>query len=207
MPTRDGVGSADSCPQCGTRLISAPCRRCNGTARFLMFFKCRACGGTGEKAVCPNFLSHMRANFNSPAAFQSPSRAPDLPALRAGGGNPASTGLVLAEGPHRPPLQRSQLTPARAQVAYPGWLHRWLQYPFVTRTDERVHVGSLDFRRARECVEEPGDAPTCLGGSATPWLMPFPTPPRPAGLAGAREHPARRTPYRAGARSVQQGPR
>jgi hypothetical protein len=45
-----------------------------------MFLKCRACGGTGEKAVCPNFLSHMRANFNSRAAFQTPSRAPDLPA-------------------------------------------------------------------------------------------------------------------------------
>jgi Protein of unknown function (DUF3606) len=59
-------------------------------------------------------------------------------------------------------------------VAYPGRLHRCVQYPFVTRTDERVHVGSLDFRRTCECVEEPGDAPTRLGvfdtSAATPQL-------------------------------------
>ena len=59
-------------------------------------------------------------------------------------------------------------------MAYPGRLHRCVQYPFVTRTDERVHVGSLDFRRTRECVEEPGDAPTRLGvfdtSAATPQL-------------------------------------
>jgi hypothetical protein len=58
-----------------------------------------------------------------------------------------------------------------------SWLaHRCLQYPFVTRTDECVHVGSLDFRRTRECVEEPDDAFLCLGvfdtSAATPWLCP-----------------------------------
>ena len=62
----------------------------------------------------------------------------------------------------------------------PGWLHRCVQYPFVTRTDERVHAASLDFRRTRECLEEFGDAPTRLGvfdtSAATPWLMPSPTP-------------------------------
>ena len=65
-------------------------------------------------------------------------------------------------------------------MTHPGWLHRCLQYPFVTRTGERVHVGSFDFRRTRECVEEPGDAPTRIGvfdtSAATPWLMPSPTP-------------------------------
>ena len=61
----------------------------------------------------------------------------------------------------------------------PGWLQRCVQYPFA-RTDECVHVGSLDFRRTRECVEEPDDTPPRLGvfdtSAATPRLMPSPTP-------------------------------
>ena len=126
---------------------------------------------------------------------------------------PSSIGSVFAEGPRRPRsyCRRSQQTPARARVAQSWLAHRCLQYPFVTRTDERVHAGSLDFRRTRECVEEPGDAPARLGvfdtSAATPWLMPSPTRPRPAGLARAQEHPAHRTPYRAGAGSVRQRPR
>jgi hypothetical protein len=42
-------------------LITAPCRSCNGTGQSLLLFKCRAGRGTGKKTVCPNFLSHLRA--------------------------------------------------------------------------------------------------------------------------------------------------
>src|SRR5262245_22247445 len=41
---------------------------------------------------------------------------------------------------------RSHLTPASAQLTQSWLAHRCLQYPFVARTNERVHVGSLDFR-------------------------------------------------------------
>jgi hypothetical protein len=52
---------SDSCPECGARFITAPCRLCNGTGQSLLLFKCRGCRGTGQKMVCPNFLSHLRA--------------------------------------------------------------------------------------------------------------------------------------------------
>jgi len=64
IQTKRGTGS---CPDCGTRVIAAPCRTCSGTGRSLGLFRCRGCNGEGEKTVCPNFLTHMRAQFASPS--------------------------------------------------------------------------------------------------------------------------------------------
>ena len=61
MPRRDAAMGSDSCPECGSRLIVAPCRLCKGTGQLLFVLKCKECGGTGKKVVCPNFLSHLRA--------------------------------------------------------------------------------------------------------------------------------------------------
>jgi len=65
MPTSQTKRGTDSCPDCGTQLIFASCRTCSGTGRSLGFFKCKACNGAGEKTVCPNFLIHMRAQFDA----------------------------------------------------------------------------------------------------------------------------------------------
>jgi hypothetical protein len=54
---------------------------------------------------------------------------------------------------------RSHLTPASAQLTQSWLAHRCLQYPFVARTNERVHVGSLDFRGGVRVRREPGDEP------------------------------------------------
>jgi RecJ-like exonuclease len=64
MP-RHGAKDNDCCPECGARFIAAPCRLCKGTGQSLLLFKCRGCGGTGKKMVCPNFLSHLRAQSGS----------------------------------------------------------------------------------------------------------------------------------------------
>jgi hypothetical protein len=62
---RDNFGVAtpidrNPCPECGTRLISVPCRTCQGRDRLLFFFLCRKCDGIGETMLCPKFLSHSR---------------------------------------------------------------------------------------------------------------------------------------------------
>lgn len=60
MPMRHDIAKdSGSCPKCGTRFIAAPCRWRKGTGQSPLFFKCRDCGGTGKKMVCPNFLSHL----------------------------------------------------------------------------------------------------------------------------------------------------
>jgi RecJ-like exonuclease len=74
MPRRDVATDNDSCPECGARFIAAPCRLCKGTGQFLLLFKCRDCGGAGKKLVCPNFLSHLRAQSGSQTS--SPKRPP-----------------------------------------------------------------------------------------------------------------------------------
>jgi hypothetical protein len=61
MQRRHLAKDSDFCLDCGARFITAPCRSCNGTGHLLLLFKCRDCRGTGKKAVCPNFLSHLRA--------------------------------------------------------------------------------------------------------------------------------------------------
>jgi RecJ-like exonuclease len=61
MPRRDVATDTDSCPECGSRFIVAPCRLCKGTGQSLLFMKCKECGGAGKKMVSRNFLSHLRA--------------------------------------------------------------------------------------------------------------------------------------------------
>jgi RecJ-like exonuclease len=65
MPRPDVARDSDSCPECRARFIAAPCRLCKGTGQSLLFFRCKDCGGTGKKTVCPNFLSHLRAQSGS----------------------------------------------------------------------------------------------------------------------------------------------
>jgi hypothetical protein len=65
MPTpRQGTVS-DSCPDCGSHLICAPCRPCNGSGRSMVFLKCKTCHGAGQHRICPNFLSHLRTQSAS----------------------------------------------------------------------------------------------------------------------------------------------
>ena len=66
MPRPDVARDSDSCPECRARFIAAPCRLCKGTGQSLLFFRCKDCGGTGKKTVCPNFLSHLRAARSEP---------------------------------------------------------------------------------------------------------------------------------------------
>jgi DnaJ-class molecular chaperone len=72
MPRFDVATDTDSCPDCGARFIVAPCRSCKGKGQTLLFLKCKDCDGIGKKMVCPNFLSHLRAQPGS----QTPKRHP-----------------------------------------------------------------------------------------------------------------------------------
>jgi len=100
-------------------------------------------------------------SFSHARKFQFPGRAPG-PVAGAG-----LAGMILASsgrpagGGNRPalawPVLKVRIGPALADDVVhskrqpgrkwcsPGWLLRCVQYPFVTRTDECVHVGSLDF--------------------------------------------------------------
>ena len=77
MPRLDVATDSDSCPECGARFIVAPCRSCKGKGQTLLFLKCKDCGGIGKKMVCPNFLSHLRAQSGSqtPANSRGDDRA------------------------------------------------------------------------------------------------------------------------------------
>jgi DnaJ-class molecular chaperone len=83
MPRLDVATDSDSCPECGARFIVAPCRSCKGKGQTLLFLKCKDCGGIGKKMVCPNFLSHLRAQSGS----QTPAngRGDDRPNARNAG--------------------------------------------------------------------------------------------------------------------------
>jgi RecJ-like exonuclease len=74
MPRLDVATDSVSCPECGARFIVAPCRSCNGKGQTLLFLKCKDCGGIGKKMLCPNFLSHLRAQSGSQTS--SPKRHP-----------------------------------------------------------------------------------------------------------------------------------
>ena len=65
MRRHDVPTDSDSCRKCGSPFIVAPCRLCKGTGQSLLFLKCKNCVGTGKKIVCPNFLSHLRAQSAS----------------------------------------------------------------------------------------------------------------------------------------------
>src|SRR2546430_14437151 len=49
MPRHNVATDTDSCPECGSRFIVAPCRLCKGTGQSLLFLKCKNCAGTGKK--------------------------------------------------------------------------------------------------------------------------------------------------------------
>jgi hypothetical protein len=38
MQKRHVASNGDSCPECGARFITAPCRSCNGTGQSLLLF-------------------------------------------------------------------------------------------------------------------------------------------------------------------------
>jgi RecJ-like exonuclease len=69
MPRFDVATDTDSCPECGARFIVAPCRSCKGKGQTRLFLKCKDCDGIGKKMVCPNFLSHLRAQPGSQTSF------------------------------------------------------------------------------------------------------------------------------------------
>src|SRR4029450_4049512 len=90
MQRRDVAKDSDSCPECGARFITPPCRSCNGTGHSLLLFKCRTCRGTGKKTVCPNFLSHLR-NQSRPQSSLPNHR--DIDAMRKDGDTEAAEGM------------------------------------------------------------------------------------------------------------------
>ena len=90
MPRFDVATDTHSCPECGARFIVAPCRSCKGKGQGLLFLKCKECDATGKKTVCPNFLSHLRAQPGSQTS--SPKRHP----INDGNTRAAATRRVIA---------------------------------------------------------------------------------------------------------------
>jgi hypothetical protein len=66
---RIAMVNLEICRVCGTRLHVEACRRCAGTGKtrsWIFRRRCPVCTGTGQTALCPNWLMHVGSAPRSP---------------------------------------------------------------------------------------------------------------------------------------------